>query len=60
MADCPYCRTELEIPCAQCGRHGVAPAALPAPPGFRWVDPRQPYWDAVDQDLRHPCLEDQR
>lgn len=55
---CPYCITEPEMPCSQCGRRAIRPAMPPAPPGFKYEDARQPYWDALAEDMCNPCLED--
>ncbi len=57
LTDCPYCPDPRE-PCAECGRRAVAPAIPLAPPGFKIEDARQPYWDALADDMRRPCLED--
>ena len=58
MPACPYCSPEPHEPCAECGRRAVAPDLGPAPPGFKIEDARQPYWDALAEDMRNPCPED--
>ncbi len=56
---CPYCLAEPHEPCAQCGRRGVTrPRAEPHIPGFHYEDTRQRYWDALAEDMKNPCLED--
>ena len=55
---CAYCSTDPHEPCAECGRRGWAHAMPKAPAGFTIEDARQPYWDALAEDMRNPCPED--
>ncbi len=55
---CPFCITEPEAPCAECGRRGVVEPMPKAPLGWVYEDARAPYWRALAEDIRNPCPED--
>ena len=57
---CPICADDGRL-CAECGhRPPERPRYQPVPglAGFVTHDRQQPWWDALAEDMRNPCLED--